>query len=193
MLTEKFVQDKYNIIEKTMTVKKANIFSFLILLPIYIIFVVIYILGRNYENIFYTVFRSTFLLEIVILAVGVFLFLCASIIVKSILLSLFAEGGFGSVKFKIIKETQKPYCYLKEPLKVRQYQICLAVYILVIGIAPYIVSLIVGDFIFVLASFVCAYFAASDILFLALLFAVKGGSYVLDFEGVTLYRIYEKK
>jgi len=150
-------------------------------------------LGRDYENIFYTVFRATFLLEIVILAVGVFLFLCVAIIAKSVILSLFAERGFDSVKFKIIKETQKPYGCLTEPIKVWQEQLCLLVYILIIGIAPYIVSLIVGDFIFVLASFVCAYFAASDILFFAVLFAVKSDSYVLDFEGITLYRIYEKK
>jgi hypothetical protein len=193
MFTEKLNNpDEYNITEKFMTVKKANVLSLLILLPFYILGVVIYLLWRDYANIFAAIFRPTFLLEVLILAVGVFLFLGIAIIAKSILLSVFAEGKFDSVKFKIIKETQKPHCCLTEPVKVRQYQLCLAVYIIIIGIAPYIISVIVGDFIFVLASFVCAYFAASDILLLISLLGTNGNSYVLDFDGVMLYRIYEK-
>jgi hypothetical protein len=192
MLTENFDKDNYNATEKFMTAKKANLLSFLLLFLLYIGSVAIYLLWHDYENIFAAIVKSTFLLEVLILAVGVFLFLFVAIIAKAFMLSVFAEGGFDSVKFKMIKETQKPYCNLKEPVKVRQYRICLAVYILIIGIMPYIVSLIIGDFIFVLASFVCMYFAAADILFLIFLFAAKGGSYVIDFDGIMLYRIYEK-
>ena len=185
-------KDKYNITEKFMTAKKANFYSFLLMFPLYAIEIAIYLLRRDYANIFAAVFKTTFLLEILILAVGVFIILGAAIIAKSILLSVFAESGFDSVKFKIIKETQKPYCRSTEPIKVRKYQLCLALYILIIGIAPYIVSLIIGDFIFVLASFVCAYFAAHDILLLIFLFRTKGSSYVLDFDCIMLYRIYEE-
>ncbi|MCL2816549.1 MAG: hypothetical protein FWD23_18280 [Oscillospiraceae bacterium] len=198
MFTEKFDnsdsdKDKYNITEKFMTVKKANLFSLLLLLPIYAAGIAVYLLWRDYANIFATVFKWTFLLEIFILAFGVFLFLGLAIIVKSILLSVFAEGGFDSVKFKIITDTQKPYCCLTEPVKVRQYQLCLAAYILIIGVAPYVISVLIGDFIVVLASFVCAYFAASDILMLIFLFGANRSSYVMDFESIMFYRIYEIK
>ena len=93
---------------------------------------------------------------------------------------------------EIIKELQKPYCCLKEPIKVRQYQLSQAVYILIAGIMPYITALILGDFIFVFASFICMLFVGGDILFFVILFGVKKDSYVMDFEGIIFYRVYEK-
>ena len=187
-----FDKDKYIAIEEFLTVKKINLLSFLLLLPLYVICTCVYLLQRNYVNIFVTIFKPTFLLEIVILAVGIFVILGAALFAKAAMLTLFAERGFDSVKFKIIKETQKPYCCLTEPIKTRQYLLALAVYILLMGIMPYIISLIVGDFIFVLASFVCLYFAAADIwMFIFLGSEEKHSSYVLDFDGIMLYRIYK--
>jgi len=187
-----FNKDKYIAKEKFEAVKKINVFSFALLLPLYIIGMSVYLLQRDYANIFATFLKPTFLLEIIILAVGIFVILGVSLIAKAITLSIFAESGFESMKFKIVKELQKPYCCLTEPIKVRQYQIALAVYILIMGIMPYIISLIIGDFIFVLASFVCAYFAGADILMLAALSGEKSSSYIVDFDGLMLYRIYEE-
>jgi hypothetical protein len=187
-----FNKEKYTAAEKFETVKKINMLSFALLLPLYIIGASVYLLQRDYGNIFATFFKPTFFLEIIILAVGVFVILAASLLVKAVILSAFAGNGFESVKFKIIKDLQKPYCCLAEPIKVRQYQIALAVYILIMGIMPYIISLILGDFIFILASFVCAYFAGADILLLASLGSEKSSSYIIDFDGLMLYRIYEE-
>jgi len=194
MFTEKFDKDAYNITEKFMSAKKSNLLSMAILLPFYIIGVAVYVLKWDYVNIFATLFEYyyTFLLELLILALGVFAFIAVAMIIKSVLFSVFAEGKFSSVRFKIINETQKPYCCLKEPIKVRQYQLCLAVYILIAAVAPYIAALLIGDFIYIIASFLCAFFAGSDILFFIILFNWKSGAYVIDFDGVMLYRVYEK-
>jgi len=177
--------------DKFTTVKKHNILMALLLLPLYVIGVAVYLLNYDYANIFATVFKLTFLLELLILAVGVFVFLAVSLVAKSVILSLFAKGGFDSVKFKIIKETQKPHCCLTEPIKTRQYIIALAVYIFIMGVAPYLISLMLGDFMFVLASFICVYFTGADILFLTALCREKRGARVLDFDGLLLYRIHE--
>ena len=192
MFTEKFDKEKYNITEKFMTAKKVNLLSLLILLPLYIIEVVIYISQRSYANIFATVFKATFILEIFIMLIGVFVVIMAAMLAKTALLAVFSEGKMNSVKFKIIRETQKPYCCLTEPIKVWQYQICLAVYILVAGVAPYVAALVSGDFLLVIGSFICAFFAGGDILFFITLFGIKSDAYVLDFEGLMLYRVYEE-
>jgi len=163
------------------------------LLPLYIIEIVIYIFRWDYANIFATIFKETFILELFILFFGVFAFIAVAMIIKAVLLSIFAEGKFSSVKFKIISETQKPHCCLKEPIKVRQYQICLGIYILIAAAAPYITAWIIGDFMFIIASLICTFFAGTDLLFFAVLFGRKGNAYVLDFDGLMLYRIYEKK
>ena len=193
MFTDRFDKDKYDITEKSMTAKKSNLLLLTVLLPIYIIETVIYTLKWDYANIFATVFKPTFLLELFILFIGVFAFIAAAMFMKAVLLSIFAEGKFSSIKFKIIGETQKPHCCLKEPIKVRQFQFCLAVYILLAGIAPYIISLLLGDFMFIIASFICAFFTGGDILFFMILFGWKSSkAYVLDFDGIMLYRIYEE-
>jgi len=196
MLTEKFDKEKYVITEVFTTTKKSNLLLLLILLPLYIIGVCVYLLQNHYANIFVTIFKATFLLEIFILAFGVFAFMAIALLAKAVLLSVFSEGKFKNVKFKIIKETQKPYCCLAEPVTIGQYQLCLAVYILIMAVIPYIIALIIGDFIFVLASFLCAFFAGGDILFFISLFGWKkglkasNGLYVMDFEGIMMYRIY---
>jgi len=179
--------------DKFTDLKKHNVLMLMLLLPLYVIGAAVYLLYYDYANIFATFYKSTFLLEILILAVGVFVFLGVSLVAKSVVLSLFAKNGFDNVKFKIIKETQKPYCCLTDRIKTRQYQFALAVYILIMGIAPYLISLILGDFIFILASFVCVYFTGADILFFIALFGEKNSSYVLDFDGLLSYRIYGDK
>ncbi|MCL1793334.1 MAG: hypothetical protein FWG34_05665 [Oscillospiraceae bacterium] len=192
MITEKFEKEKYSPVEFFASAKKANLLVCVVVLPICAIEAGIYLLQRDYANIFATIFKTTFLLEILILAFGMFLFVAAAMITKAALLSSFSEGKFASVKFKIIGNSQKPHCCLTEPIKVWQYRICLGAYIAVAMVIPYAISLFTGDFIFVIASMLCAFFATGDVLFLFALFWRDADSYILDFEGFLLYRIYEK-
>jgi hypothetical protein len=168
-----------------------------VLLPLYVVETIIYLTQRDYANIFATIFKTTFILELFILFFGVFIFIAIAMIIKAVLLSVFAEGRFSSVRFKIINETQKPHCCLKEPIKVWQYLLCLGIYILLAGIVPYIVALLVGDFMFIIANFICVFFVGWDIIFFIILcgknlFHRKRDAYVIDFDGIMLYRVYEK-
>jgi hypothetical protein len=192
MIAEKLDKEKYNAAEIFSSAKSVNLLVCLIFVPVCFIEICSYLLMRDYANIFATIFKTTFLLEILILAFGMFLFVVLAMLAKAALLSLFSEGKLASVKFKIIKEAQKPHCCLTEPIKVWQYRLCLGVYAALAMVAPYVISIATGDFIFVIASILCAFFASGDVLFLISLFGAKGDSYVIDFEGILLYRIYEK-
>ena len=193
MLTENMDKDKYEITEYSAASKKYGLMMLAVLLPYYIICVVIYLLQRSYANIFATIFKSTFFLELFILMFGMFILIGLALLVKAVVLAAFAEGKSNSLKFKIISEVQKPHVYLSEPIKIRQYRICLAAYIIVAAVLPYIIALIIGDFMFVLASFITAYWAGSDIWLLISLLRKPGGDYVTDFDSVLLYRIYKEK
>ena len=188
-----FDRDAYKLNEKFMTVKSLNPRLVAVLLPIYTVYTVVYLLMWDYAIIFETVFRSTFvfLLELFILAIGIFAFLCVALIIKAGLLSVFSKEKFNSLKFKIISEIRKPHCNLKEPLKVGQYRLCLIVYIFILGVIPYVISLMTGNFMFVIASFICVFFTGTDILFLIYLSGEKSDSYVMDYDGIMLYNIYE--
>lgn len=190
---ENFDKDKYAAAEKFMTAKKANGLSLLILFAFYITGIAAYLFRYHYANIFAALFKSTFLLEIFILAAGAFLILAAALLAKAAVIAVFSGNGFDGVKFKIINETKKPYCSPSEPLKVPYYRAALCVYIFITGILPYIGAFLTGDFIFVLASFACAYFAGVDSLMLIYLSGEKKDSYITDFDGIMMYRIYQKK
>jgi len=192
MLTEKFAKEKYSADEAYSSVKKTNLLVFAFFLPVCFAEICVYLLIWDYANIFETFLNATFPFRIFALGIGMFVFVAAAMLIKAALLAAFSEGKFASVKFKIIKELQKPHCCLTEPIKVRQYRLCLLVYILFATVAPYIIALALGDFIFVVASVICAFFAAGEILFLVSLCRRRGDFYVLDFEGILLYRIYKK-
>lgn len=183
----------YNIKEYSVTPKKYGLICFAVLLPYYIFCVVIYLLLWDYANIFATVFKATFLLEFFVLILGVVVVIGIALIIKAVLLAAFSGGKSDSLKFKMIQEVQKPHCYSSEPIKIGQYRICLLAYIFIAAILPYIISLIIGDFMFVFASFFSSYWAGGDISLLISLMGKDGGDYIIDFENVMLYRIYGTK
>lgn len=193
MLVENLDADKYTTEEYSVTPKRAGLMSLAVLVPYYVICVVIYLTQRNYANIFATIFKATFLLELFLLAIGIFVVICIALILKAAALSIFSGNKANNLKFKIIKEAQKPHCFLSEPIKIWEYRICLIIYIFFSALLPYIISLILGDFMFVLVSFIPAYWAGNDIWLLIKLFGKKGGDYVIDFDSVMLYRIYKRK
>ena len=188
---ENFDAEKYDIKEYSATPKKYGLICLAVLLPYYIICVAVYLLQRDYANIFATVFKATFLLEFFVLMLGVIIVLGIAMFVKAALLSAFSESKSDSLKFRMIPEVQKPHCYAAEPVKIGKYRVCLIAYIFTAALLPYITALITGDFMVVLASFFSAYWAAGDIWLLIALFGKNGGDYIIDFENVMLYRIYE--
>ena len=192
MPAERFEKEKYARTECFTSAKKQKLLLLAVVLPLCLVEVCVYLLGHDYANIFATIFKTSFLFEIFILAAGMFAFISVALLAKAALLSLFAAEGFKSVKFKIIKESQKPHCCLTEPIKVHHYRLCLAVYIIFALVAPYAVALAIGDFIFVIASLICVLFSAGDLLFFIALLWRGGSCYVQDFEGIMLYCVYER-
>lgn len=193
MRIEKLDEQKYTGIDYSMSVKKANLYSVLITLPVYVLYMVIYLLRWNYANIFATIFKWTFLLELFILALEIIAAQIIALIIKGMMLSGFAEEKGNNLKFKLLAENQKPYVTLKEPVTVSQYRLCQLVYILCFVALPFVIAMLIGDFMFVISSFICVLIAGSDIFLFFHLFKHKGSSYITDYDGLFLYKVYTKK
>ena len=193
MYIEKIDGEKYISADCSMATKKVSLYSGLIILPVYVLYMVIYLLRWNYANIFATIFKFTFLLELFILAVGIIAVQIISLFVKGALLSAMSEGKWDNIKFKFLAENQKPYITINEPLTVSQYRLCQFVYILCFAVLPFAISMLIGDFMFVLASFICVLIAGSDILLFFSLCRQKASSYIIDYNGMFLYKIYNKR
>jgi len=185
--------DEYNVTEEFMELGKAVRLSALISFILIVLYTVIYLLRWDYANIFYTIFKPTFLLEFFILMIFAFLFMAAGLIAKAALLAPFCDSKWHGLKFKIVRRIEKPYCSAKEPVKVRQYMIAVLAYILLAAIVPYIIAFFVGDFMFVIASFISIIWASGDILLLLKLSRKNSGDYIIDFDCMLYYKIYSKK
>jgi len=193
MLIENFDVQEYNIAEEAVPPKTATLFSYLLTLAVAVLYTVIYLLRYDFSNIFVTMFKPTFLLEFFILMLFAFLFMAVGLLVKAAILAKACANKWHSLKFKIVRRLEKPYCSATEPLKIKRYIISLFAYIIISAIVPYIIAFIVGDFIFVLASFIPVIWASGDILLLSKLLNENSKDYIVDIDCVLYYKIYTKK
>ncbi|MCL2099983.1 MAG: hypothetical protein FWH24_06070 [Oscillospiraceae bacterium] len=183
---------EFTMIEKSMTPKKASIFSYIITFTAAVLYTVIYLLRYDYGNIFVTMFKPTFLLEFFILMVFVFLFMAAGLLVKAAILASACENKWHGLKFKIVRGLEKPYCSALTPVKVSLYITALLAYIILTAVLPYIIAFFAGDFMFVFASFIGVLLSGGDILMLFKLIGKNSGEYILDIDCVIFYRVYYK-
>ena len=183
---------EYSMAEESMEVKKASMLSYLIVFAIIAVYIVIYLLRYDYGNIFATIFKFTFLLEFFILMIFAFLFMAAGLLAKAAILAPACDSKWHGLKFKIVRGLEKPYCSALEPVKISRYITGILAYILLTAVVPYIIAFFTGDFMFILASFIPVIWVSGDILLLFKLLKKNGGDYIIDFDCVLLYRIYEK-
>ena len=193
MLVENMDLQDYELREENMELGRAVRFSYLVTLAAAVLYTAVYLLRYSYYNIFATVFKPTFLLEFFILMLFAFLFMAAGLIAKAAILAHACENSWQGVKFKIVRGLEKPYCAAVEPLTVRQYMLGIAAYILIAALVPYIIAFFVGDYIFVLASFISVVWVSGDIILLLKLSKKNRGDYIVDIDCVMYYKIYGKK
>lgn len=192
MLKDKLAGQGFSQHDKSVSMKSIHFFSVIILIILAVAFIAIYLSKMNYANIFTTLFKTTFLLELIVSTVAVLIFQFAGLIVKFFLLALFNEEGFKAVRLKMIKEFGKPMCASKEPLTITRYGTAHLAYIFITAFLPFIISYFTGDFMFVFTSLLCVGWGSGDIFFFCLLLREKSSSYIIDYDGALNYTIYKK-
>lgn len=128
---------------------KANLYSFLITIPISIVMGLLYYLIwkeqfsveslRDFAKINGTVgYTSATVLTLML--VGIIL----HELIHGITWSFFAKKGFKSIRFGFIWKALTPYCHCNEPLLVKQYIIGGVMPGIVLGLCPVLFGLIIG-------------------------------------------------
>ena len=190
MLIENLDLNKYKLTEVSVEPKRAVMLSYLIVFIGIVLYTAVYLLRYDYANIFFTMFKPTFLLEFFILMLFAFLFMAAGLIVKGAVLASSCGNKWQSLKFKIVRRLEKPYCSAVEPVSVSNYIKSILAYILIASIVPYIIAFFVGDFMFIIASYITLILVSGDILLLFKLLKTDGSDYILDIDCVIYYKIY---
>lgn len=101
-------------------------------------------------------------------------------IIHGIAWAIAGRKPWTSIKFGFQTKTLTPYCHITEPLEVNAYRIGAAMPGLVVGILPYVYSLMNGDINWFWFSLVHTSAAGGDWLVLWLIRNVKAGSLVED-------------
>jgi len=160
-------------IEYTMGFGKANLFAFVLAIPITAIILIPFVLIWDYET--FNIGKDAFMDYFLLMLVG-------GIIIHELLhgftWGFFAPNGMKSIKFGVKWLT--PYCHCKEPLKVKHYKIGGAIPLIVMGIIPSIAGLIIGHGGIVTFGFFFTWAAGGDIIALFMLRKLNNDTYVSD-------------
>ncbi|HNE04119.1 MAG TPA: DUF3267 domain-containing protein [Anaerolineales bacterium] len=117
-----------------------------------------------------------FLLLLLVIVMGVIL----HEIVHGVTWAIAGRKPWTSIKFGVQAKTLTPYCHITEPLEINAYRIGAVMPGLVVGVLPYIYSLMSGNMNWLWFSLVHTSAAGGDWLVLWLIRHVKAGSLVED-------------
>ncbi len=159
----------------TINLMWANVFGILLLIPIILIYGIPYFLIWGGELDVFSLRKAIDNLDISFVGRSsiVFLSLISGIIIHELIhglvLSIYAEKGFRSIKFGIMWKMLTPYCHCKEPLLVKHYIIGAIMPAIILGLLPALYSLIVGNLAWLIFGIFFTMAAAGDFLIINLL------------------------
>ena len=150
--------------EFTMGYGKVNLIAFLLVIPISILtigpFLLIWDMNKFIKG--FELFND-YILIILIGGVIVHEFL------HGITWAIYAKNGFKSIQFGVKWSMLTPYCHCREPLKLKNYRIGVAMPLIVLGILPVIISLLSGNGFLVFFGTFFSWAAGGDIIGLFML------------------------
>lgn len=188
-----------NRVKITMSASKANVYSILIILPIFIIYYIPYYLINftdstipDFKNSINTITLEYGFLGLPLLIIGVTIIgIVVHELIHGIFWSYFAKNGYKSIKFGIVWKAISPYCHCREPLLVKEYIIGAIMPGVILGLIPTIYSIINDNLeIFAFGTFFTLA-AGGDIILIYLLRNEKMNSRVQDHPsevGCYVYR-----
>lgn len=172
IICEAMEKKGYSKKDLTVSVLKANIMAFIIMLPFMAVFAWLYYTVNSTGEIVISSKLSILLLPI---------FLCLIVLhelIHGITWGIFAEKHFHSIEFGVIWSALTPYCTCSEPMKRWQYILGGAMPTLVLGGGVGVVAVVTGQLM---------------LLLLSELMILSGGGDFLIILKILLYRSGEKE
>lgn len=137
-LSEEMRRQGYTRKELTIGMGKANLFAFLLLIPLAIIgYGLYYVVNQRLE------FETGFNLPLLLISIIVLLVLHE--LIHGFSWSRFTPHGFKDIEFGIMRSSLTPYCTCLAPLKKNQHIIGTIMPMIVLGIIPMILGIILGN------------------------------------------------
>jgi len=157
----------------SISMARANLVMLFINIPVFIAQFAIFTLSQEVENIELT-FNPTLLVVAIVLGIATHEF------IHGLGWMAFGHKPLSAIKFGFQWKTITPYAYLEEPIEVSAYRIGTLMPGFILGIFPYVLSLLLGDGNLFWFGVVHTAGAGGDWLVLWLTRKVKNGTLVED-------------
>jgi hypothetical protein len=160
--------------EHTLKFGKANLYAFLISIPIGLILLILYSFIWSYED---------YVSGLDILADYFYVFFAGIIIHEFLHIigwAFFTSKGFKSFRIGIKLKYITLYCHVKEPLKVKHYRAGIALPLIILGIIPSLYGIFTGNGTVFSFGLLFTLMAGGDIIVLMWLRNLDNNSYIID-------------
>jgi hypothetical protein len=198
-LNEEFNLENYKQEKRIIDLVWANIFGFLIIIPILLIFGLPYFLiWKSHLTLdslrnFISHIDISFPLTIVgILILGI----VVHELIHGIFWAMYAKNGVKSIKFGVLLKMLTPYCHCKEPLKIKHYIIGAIMPAIILGIIPAIIAICIGNIGLLIFGIFFTMAAGGDFLIIKLLLKENKEDWVQDHPseaGCYIYKPIEQE
>jgi hypothetical protein len=199
-MTELNNLENYKKSKLTIDITKANIIGIVMLIPITLIYGVLFYL-INDTDLILSNFKSSFKnidssfgefgIPLIFLLTTLFGIIIHELI-HGITWALFAKKGFKSIKFGVLWKLMTPYCHCKEPLLLKHYILGAIMPAIILGFLPAIYSIITGNIWLLIFAIFFTLAAIGDFLVIKLIRKEKNDSLVQDHPseaGCYIYHI----
>lgn len=164
-----------NRVEYTIDMGKVNLWVFIMIFPILLLFLLPFLLIWNFELLG--------LGKVILIKYGFIIVLLGIVLhelLHGITWALYATKGFKSIRFGVNWKWLAPYCHCKEPLKARHYAIGGLMPLVVMGIIPVIIALVIGNAVLLVFGIVFTWAAGGDIISICMLRKINRNTLVFD-------------
>ena len=166
---------------------RANVLAFFIMIPVAILQFSLFIMWNGAENFSFTLNLPSLLIFAAIVIVSI----VAHELIHGLTWMVAGKKPFSAVRFGIQWNMLTPYAHLKEPIDVNVYRIGGFMPGFILGILPFILSLLTGSEGLLWFSVLQTAAASGDWLILLLLRKVKSGTLVEDHPTQAGCYVYE--
>lgn len=187
--------------KETISLTVANILSFVLLILFGVVYLSIYLLIWDTEQLDMMVLPENnpeeALKEMSVYCFAFCLALFGGIVVHELIhgitWAIFANKGFKSISFGVMWKALAPYCHCDEPLLVRHYAIGAAMPLIVLGFIPAIISFCTGSLTVLFFAVIFSSAAIGDIMVLWKIRKEPNCNMVLDHPTEAGYLVYEEE
>lgn len=176
----------------TISLLKANLTAFILIIPTLLIYgVPFYLLWGKPE------FKSVLDNEIVrgdkfLLLIILILGIVIHELLHGITWSFFTKTGLKSFEIKILWKKLTPYCYCKEPLKVKHFILGAIMPYIILGAIPAIISIIIGNSALFMISIAFTIIATGDFMIINLIRKEPESSLIQSFPSEAGFYVYRE-